>query len=78
MEPARSPCRCGQRLHLLTCQRRPAGPKDMQGDAGADAGPAMHLAGVAELLFDGGGRAGCRNFPKRVPVLANPQEGSSI
>ena len=40
--------------------------------------PAMYLAGVAELLLQRGGGGGCRNLPKRVPVLAKPQEGISI
>ncbi len=53
-------------------------PKHVQRDRRAHAGPAVHLARIAELLLDGVAAAACRNLPKRVPVLANPQEGSSI
>ena len=50
----------------------------MQRDGGTNAGHAMHLAGIANFSAVEVAAAGCRNLPKRVPVLAKPQEGNSI
>ena len=63
MEPARTPYLRGQRLDLSDVVDAVGQvPQNVQRDGGADAGPAMHLAGVAELLFDGGGRRRLKEF----------------
>src|ERR1039457_5366623 len=50
----------------------------MESQRWARAGQRMYLAGIAELVFDGHGGGRLNKFSKRVPVLANPHEGSSI
>ena len=50
----------------------------MQSHGGGGAGEAIDLGCVGEFLFDVEAGAACTNLPKRVPVLAKPQEGISI
>jgi hypothetical protein len=54
-------------------------PKHMQRQRGRCPCQAVDLGRVGKFLFDGAcRRRACTNLPKRVPVLANPQDGISM
>jgi hypothetical protein len=79
MEPERTPKRLSSSL-TAGMSATPLGRSQSTWRASVGVTPVSRLTSAASANFSSmvEAAAGCTNLPKRVPVLANPQEGISI